>query len=330
MKESELLSIFIPTYNRHVYLKECLDSVLEQVKKYNINIYISNNYPNDTELYKIIENYKKIYSNIFYYENQKNIGIDLNMAKAFEYPKSKYCLMLGDDDFLLENAIDEIINKIKDIDVDFVLLNTNFYSLNNTIKRELLDIKEDEYINNPIDGFKNYGFINHSHGIPYGCLICNLESIKKLNSKDVYRYVETSHLYSGVLWDMLVNKKCFNTALLISKATIGMRQEGEKTWTKDLIDIYFRQVPLWLKKLPSYYKKVSNKFLKSYYKNIFNFRFLVRILSEINFKQRNAVLTYNIPQYIKNRIIFILIFPIGIRNKTYVIYKNIKNIFKYY
>lgn len=61
MQISELLSIFIPTYNRHEYLKECLDSIIPQLKNRDegINIYISNNYLNDSELYEIIEKYKK-------------------------------------------------------------------------------------------------------------------------------------------------------------------------------------------------------------------------------------------------------------------------------
>lgn len=238
------------------------------------------------------------------------------MAKAFEYPKSKYCLMLGDDDFLLKNSIDTIINNIEHIDVDFVILNANFYSLDNKVQRRLLDLNCDEYITDPIKGFENY-----ADKMPYGCLICNLESIKKLKIEKIYRYTGTSHLYSGVLWDMLINKKCCNKAFLISKPTIGFRGEGEKTWKEDLIDIYFKQIPLWSKKLPSDYRKIANNSLSNYYKNTFNFKFLITMLQSIEFNQRN----YNMPKYIRNRIKLILFFPVSFRNRLYNIYKSIKN-----
>ena len=60
MNDEILLSISIPTYNRSVYLEECLNSIVQQIdinEKAKIEIYISDNGSTD-DTYEVV---KKIY-----------------------------------------------------------------------------------------------------------------------------------------------------------------------------------------------------------------------------------------------------------------------------
>ena len=69
-----ILSICIPTYNRSVYLKKCIDSIVYQMSfiEGKVEVVISDNASND-DTYEIIQPYLYSYINIHYYRNDENI-----------------------------------------------------------------------------------------------------------------------------------------------------------------------------------------------------------------------------------------------------------------
>ncbi|MEI6774123.1 MAG: glycosyltransferase family 2 protein [bacterium] len=74
MGNKPLLSICIPTYNRQEYLKQCLDSIVNQkgFDTEKIEIVISDNAsPDKTNL--LVKEYQKKYKNITYSRNDQNI-----------------------------------------------------------------------------------------------------------------------------------------------------------------------------------------------------------------------------------------------------------------
>jgi abequosyltransferase len=74
MEKIPLISICIPTYNRKKYLKQCLDSIVNQdcFTENQIEIIISDNDSNDnTE--KLVKEYQINYKNIKYFINDNNI-----------------------------------------------------------------------------------------------------------------------------------------------------------------------------------------------------------------------------------------------------------------
>ncbi|MFA5916795.1 MAG: glycosyltransferase family 2 protein [Candidatus Gracilibacteria bacterium] len=133
MEKIPLISICIPTYNRKKYLKQCLDSIVNQdcFTENQIEIIISDNDSNDnTE--KLVKEYQINYKNIKYFINDNNIGANKNILKASEYAIGKYIWFMGDDDKIINGKIVEIlefINKYNDITV----FQTNMISGNNDI-----------------------------------------------------------------------------------------------------------------------------------------------------------------------------------------------------
>jgi len=110
------VQILIPTYNRAKYLHRAIGSCLSQTYE-NIQVIISDNASNDgTHL--IGGNYATLFPRkVRYFRNETNIGMTSNWIRLlYEISDSDYCLLLSDDDELIDSSfISKAINKISDI-----------------------------------------------------------------------------------------------------------------------------------------------------------------------------------------------------------------------
>jgi len=112
-----LISILIPTYNRPWFLKECLDSVLEQ-KWFNdkdLEIIVSDNSKDDkTKL--VVQSYISKYSdkNIIYNKNHTNLWMVGNWNKLLEMAKGEYFIFSSDDDkFFNQSSLISLFTELK-------------------------------------------------------------------------------------------------------------------------------------------------------------------------------------------------------------------------
>lgn len=121
--ENKLLTIAIPTYNRSNYLKKSLDSICSQLNE-RVIIVVQDNCSNNYNFYDFIDPYVHKYG-IIAIQNKNNIGADANIAKLFENCTTKWLWVLGDDDYLKENIINEIIEILeKNSETIFVKFNS--------------------------------------------------------------------------------------------------------------------------------------------------------------------------------------------------------------
>ncbi|PHV62799.1 glycosyltransferase [Cyanobacterium aponinum] len=106
-----LLSVVVPTYNRAKYLDRCLKSVLfEQVNSCEFELIVNDNAsPDNTQ--DIVQEYLED-PRIKYYRNEENIGMVRNFYVSTKRANGKYVLWLSDDDWLLPNAISDIMKVI--------------------------------------------------------------------------------------------------------------------------------------------------------------------------------------------------------------------------
>ena len=146
-----LLSICIPTYNRALYLPECLESIVSHYDDpevlENIEVVIADNASTDNTT-EIVKRYQEKYPNIIYFRNEKNLGFDRSFARLIERSTGKYCLSIGDDDAFFENSLSLIIKKLKHTDVPFFSLNCWGYDAelkNKVLPYPNLQVKEDLY-----------------------------------------------------------------------------------------------------------------------------------------------------------------------------------------
>lgn len=108
MKEP-LLTIAIPTYNRLESLKISLKKILDYTKGHDeIEIFVSDNASTDgTKEY--VGEVQKENSNLKYYRNTENLGFDGNFLNCFRKAQGKYLWIFSDDDYLMENAVELVL-----------------------------------------------------------------------------------------------------------------------------------------------------------------------------------------------------------------------------
>ena len=107
-----LVSIAIPNYNYGRYLKNCLESVLNQTYP-NIEVIFNDNASTD-DSYEIALSYrKKFLEKIIFYRvgrNKRNMGSEVNSRICLQYIEGKYMYFLASDDAVEPTFIERCVN----------------------------------------------------------------------------------------------------------------------------------------------------------------------------------------------------------------------------
>lgn len=121
--KQKLISICIPTYNRPAQLKRMLDSI-DATKVEDLDIVISENCsPKQAETRAVVEKYQKSHPyEVFYYENERNLGYDKNIRAVVAHATGRFCVFFSDDDMAMPGALDSYIEFVrKHQDVGYIL-----------------------------------------------------------------------------------------------------------------------------------------------------------------------------------------------------------------
>jgi glycosyltransferase involved in cell wall biosynthesis len=137
------ISIGLATYNGEKFIREQLDSLLNQTYT-DFEIVISDDRSSDKTL-EILRSYTKTIPNIKIFENKENLGFKKNFEKVIKYCESDYIALCDQDDIWDKNHLYDLITNIKDnslICSNSILVDDNGKSLNITMK-EILNINLD-------------------------------------------------------------------------------------------------------------------------------------------------------------------------------------------
>lgn len=149
---NEKVDILMATYNGEKYLKEQINSILNQTYK-NIHLIISDDCSKDNTR-KILKQYEGNENvTVFYQEN--NLGYVRNFEFLLEQVESNLYMLCDQDDIWLEEKVEKTVEKLKDENLDLVFgdliivdenLNALYPSFNKYMK---LDRKIKKYISSP-------------------------------------------------------------------------------------------------------------------------------------------------------------------------------------
>src|SRR5687768_6229841 len=117
-----LVSIYITNYNYDKYIKQAIESVLNQTYR-NIELFIIDDGSQDNSK-QIIETYRSLSNITIVY--QKNKGLNATNNVAMNLAAGKYFMRLDADDFLEANAI-EIMVAAMEADVELGLIFPDYY-----------------------------------------------------------------------------------------------------------------------------------------------------------------------------------------------------------
>ncbi len=111
MGSGYILTIAIPTYNRRKTLETTLKSVLSQITD-DVELLVSDNASTD-DTKEYMKNVLKKYPYVKFFRNNVNLGSDENFRLCMERASGKFVLILSDDDYFLDNGVNNILNVIK-------------------------------------------------------------------------------------------------------------------------------------------------------------------------------------------------------------------------
>jgi glycosyltransferase involved in cell wall biosynthesis len=120
-----LVSVLLPVYNSENYLKEALDSVLNQTVQ-NFEIIIIDDGSTDNSKANIIDIYKD--QRIHYYRNEKNLGLPQTLNLGLKKCKGKFIARMDADDISFPNRFEKQIEFLES-NRDIALVGSAYISL---------------------------------------------------------------------------------------------------------------------------------------------------------------------------------------------------------
>lgn len=110
MREDSLISIAMCTYNGERFIKEQIDSILEQTYS-NFELIITDDCSSDKTI-EIIQNYQENDTRIKLYQNEVNLGFVKNFEKAISLCRGEYIALADQDDIWKKDKLKTFIEKI--------------------------------------------------------------------------------------------------------------------------------------------------------------------------------------------------------------------------
>ena len=173
----EQIDILIATYNGQKYIREQIDSILNQTYK-NINIIISDDGSKDSTP-DILKEYQKRDNRIKVYIQQENLGVVKNIEFLLNHVESPYYMLADQDDFWLPQKVEKSLEVLKYKNADLVFgdlevvdenLNMMYPSFNDYM---LLSRKISKYINSDK--------LNYLYNCITGCtILAKKETLEKI------------------------------------------------------------------------------------------------------------------------------------------------------
>lgn len=223
-----LLSICIPTFNRATYLKICLECIFSQISMDDsIEVIVSNNCSTD-DTDNVISQYIN-HPKLKVVNQLKNVGPIRNGAELISlYATGKYCWYVGDDDYIKNGAISELLTLLSHnpesdffyVDIENHELDVKKIELSETLKYiqsqeyiddlEIVNLEKFEYLLNPIYSDLFLGEI----------MACIFSRKLWLKQENIIEYLdleylsslETSYLHCVVFANQFMNSKAIYVA----------------------------------------------------------------------------------------------------------------------
>lgn len=114
----EKINILMATYNGRKYLRQQIDSILNQTYS-NFRLLISDDASTDSTV-KILEEYEKKDRRVEIYSHQKNMGVVANFEFLINKVRSEYFMFADQDDVWEPDKIEKSLKKLEETDSDLV------------------------------------------------------------------------------------------------------------------------------------------------------------------------------------------------------------------
>ena len=126
------ISVLIPSYNVEKYIRECLDSIVNQTFE-DMEIICIDDGSTDSTL-DILNEYALKDSRLRVYENKENKGVSYARNYLLNLAKGKYIFFMDSDDYLELDALEKAYNLTEEKSLDILMFKIRHFN-NKTKKR---------------------------------------------------------------------------------------------------------------------------------------------------------------------------------------------------
>lgn len=304
----EKIDILMATYNGEKYLKEQIESILNQTYK-NIRLIISDDASKDSTP-KILEEYRKKDSRIEIYLNKENRGVVKNIEFLLNKVENEFYMLSDQDDVWLPIKVEKSIETLKKQDADLVfgdlrVVDKNLKTMHESFAKYML-------LERKINKFINTDRMNYLYNCVTGCTLLS----KKEFIKDILPFPAISKYMIHDHWIGLIvslnGKLAYMPEQYILYRQHGNNEVGTKKVSHEMTDInevrklfinvkigVFESYVKYNSKFPEKLQKLNKEALE-YYKMLEN-------KNKVNFKKwdifHKLYKTEKIMYYIENFII---------------------------
>ncbi|MFC2426221.1 MAG: glycosyltransferase family 2 protein [Capnocytophaga leadbetteri] len=267
--DCKILSICIPTYNRAAILDgalEAIEKALRQIDSSEIELVISDNCsPDNTK--EVVQKYKEKGLPIStYIRNEENLGIIGNIKQCFKLAKGKYVWVLGDDDYIRQDTLKIILDKIQNKDYGLVHIHLKYVLANANFHTPYIEFEQVE------EFFKCIS-------IGFTFITANIVATKYIADFDFEKYEETWIPHMPLY--MMTAKKYDNNLIInqeLVEAAKDYKTNGGYNFFKVFIDYYLtvRKEMLQGTKDAEKYYRIEKKFYLKHFVSLAIFLFYIR------------------------------------------------------
>ncbi len=273
------VSIIIPVYNVEKYLRQCLDSVINQTLKDIEIICIDDGSPDNCPA--IIDEYAKNDKRIVAI-HKENGGYASAINKGLDIAKGEFIGIVESDDFVESTMFEELYNEIKNTDADYIISDIYYYreEENCKIKKIIKEEDKQEYYN-----LKISPMLARVVGYPWN----NIYRLSFLNDNNIRMLDDGNGAYEDQPWKATILSKAnkiiyldkpfyyYRTNAAMSSTNNGSRKLlNHITRRKQVRTIYIENNVYSNEVMENYYsatlsgylkflKKISSEYKEEYY-----------------------------------------------------------------
>lgn len=226
------LSICIATFKRGPFIGETLDSILSQMEPSVEIVVVDGASPDNTQ--EVMARYSGAYSEIRYFRESVNSGVDADYDKAVGYARGQYCWLMTDDDLMAPGAIRCVLDSLES-NPDVVIVNSRIFnkSLTRVLSERILEFKEDQFYASSNDQF--FSEVGNYLSFIGGVIVRR----NLWQSRDRATYYGSVFIHVGVLFQSPPIEKI----IVISEPQVYIRY-GNALWSARGFEIWMFKWPL--------------------------------------------------------------------------------------
>ncbi len=242
------LSICIATLNRARFLKETLDSILDQASDEVEVVIVDGASSDDTG--EVVRRMQERFPRIRYIRREKAMGVDRDFDTAVQYASGEYCWLLCDDDVLKPGAVAKVFSETSR-GYSLLVVNADVWDAGyaRRLEERRLRIAEDR-----LYPPSNFGELFADTGV-FLTFIGGVVIRRDLwMARERERYFGTEFIHVGVIFQAPLP----GTTLVISKPLISIRY-GMAQWTARSFEIWMFKWPDLVWSFPDISGDVKNR-----------------------------------------------------------------------